>query len=357
MTNQTGASGEARGVFGAIGKIVFWPLSILYVLVVVGVFYLGYAQQLRKEGIFACSAGGYGGDHYLALCDKAAYGDYDHGAVWYGLEPRVVENAKKADLLFIGSSRSQFGFSAPAVGRWFAENDLHYYLLGFSHFETSGFIGPVLKKIRPQARAYVINVDGFFNATPSPPGGDVMNGSRTLLRYEIKQYSQTIQQMVCGRVPKICGDGYAFWRQRDTGEWKVTSDSLGSNPIGATDAPVDAKLVESQVSVGKQFIADLGVEPSCVILTYVPQTTNDRATAAAVASALGYTFVSPRVEGLTTFDGSHLDADSAQKFSAAFFAEAGPQLQKCFGRTSTVSTTTFPAQAAAQPATPAATPQ
>ena len=35
--------------------------------------------------------------------------------------------------------------------------------------------------------------------------------------------------------------------------------------------------------------------------------------------------VAPRLEGLSTFDQSHLDAPSAARWSAAFFEAAGPR--------------------------------
>ena len=76
---------------------------------------------MRGAGIFACPATAYGGNHYLGYCQGSAYGDYDHGAVWFGLEPGVREAAAAADVLFLGNSRMQFGFSAPALGQWFAE--------------------------------------------------------------------------------------------------------------------------------------------------------------------------------------------------------------------------------------------
>ena len=146
-----------------------------------------FAWHMRGAGIFACPATAYGENHYLGYCQGSAYGDYDHGAVWFGLEEGVREAAAAADVLFIGNSRLQFGFSAPALGEWFAEAGARYYLLGFSHNETARFTEPLLAGLEPRARAYVINVDKFFFKRESPPAASVMHEPGVRARYTAKR--------------------------------------------------------------------------------------------------------------------------------------------------------------------------
>jgi hypothetical protein len=55
-------------------------------------------------------------------------------------------------------------------------------------------------------------------------------------------------------------------------------------------------------------------------------------TAGAVAAALHLRLVAPRLAGLMTFDRVHLDPESAERWSAAFLTEAGPQIRKCLGQ-------------------------
>jgi hypothetical protein len=45
--------------------------------------------------------------------------------------------------------------------------------------------------------------------------------------------------------------------------------------------------------------------------------------------ALGSELIAPQVDGLRTFDGSHLDAASAERWSAAFLDAAGPRIREC----------------------------
>ena len=136
---------------------------ILYSAIVIASLPATYIYKLRTEGIFACTAAGYPVDGYLGYCGASAYGDYDHGALWFNLEPEATRAAANADVLFLGNSRMQFGLSTAATDNWFAAEGAQHYLLGFSHLENETFTRPLLAKLRPRARVYVINVDRFFD--------------------------------------------------------------------------------------------------------------------------------------------------------------------------------------------------
>jgi hypothetical protein len=296
---------------------------------------------MREAGIFACPATAYDGNHYLGYCQGSVYGDYDHGAVWFGLEPGVREAAAAADVLFLGNSRLQFGFSAPALGDWFADNGARYYLLGFSHNETAKFTGPLLTSLQPKARAYVINVDKFFFERESPPAGEVMHAPDAGTRYAAKRSWQAPHRLLCGALPALCGNEISYYRQRDTGEWSydgsngIVAKTIESDRVDYTGG--DPKLmaaVAANARVFESFIEGLGVPKSCVILTYVPSTENNRRLANAIAASLGLDLISPDGEGLRTIDGSHLDRESAQIFTTDFLAQAGPRLAQCLNGTS-----------------------
>jgi hypothetical protein len=70
-----------------------------------------------------------------------------------------------------------------------------------------------------------------------------------------------------------------------------------------------------------------------VILTYVPSTENNRRLANVIAAALDLDLIAPDGRGLVTIDGSHLDRESAEIFTAGFLAQAGPRLAECLNGT------------------------
>lgn len=157
---------QARGFFAASPRV--------YVGLIVAVMIGAFGYRLRTDGVFACQASGYVPDRYLAYCQALGYGDYEHGAFWFGLEPAAVEAASRAKVLVLGNSRMQLAMSTAAMDRWFDGLGVRHYLLGFSNFGNYTFEVPLLRKLGPRAAVYVINLDGFFNFEESAPGRVVM---------------------------------------------------------------------------------------------------------------------------------------------------------------------------------------
>lgn len=307
------------------------PGPRFYALALILVAYFAFVAHMRANGIFSCPAQLYRGEHYLGHCESTAYGDYDHGAFWFDLEPTIRHSARAADVLFVGNSRMQFGLSAPALGRWFASQDRSYYLLGFSHGENVNFLRPLLRELKPSARVYVVDADEFFVTQWTGPARDVVQGKNTLARYRAKRGWQRVHHDLCGRIPSACGNTMAFFRQRETGEWLLAGRSVGEASGVERIKPLDEDRVARLRLIAADFVAELNVRPECVIFTYVPPKESDRPTMQALAATLEVPFVSPQLDGLLTFDGSHLDRPSAQRFTAAFVEEAGPLVKRCLG--------------------------
>jgi hypothetical protein len=302
---------------------------IVYAVIVIGAALVALGYHLRVESILACKAAGYGPDRYLAYCGSTDYGEYDHGAFWFGLEPEAKYSARRAKVLFVGNSRTQLGMSTKATSDWFSSRSVSYYLLGFSESERYSFAGEVLTKIRPQASVYVINIDRFFESTESDSAEFVMHDHNALARLQDKRAWQSVHRLVCSAIPALCGDQYAIFRSRQTGAWTRAGRTSG-HPEATSDDPVpDEKRVQLETIAGRDFLLHLPVQPGCVILTMVPTVKSKRGTADAIAAGLNSDLVIPQVDGLRTFDGSHLDYPSAERWSEAFLKAAGPRIEKC----------------------------
>ena len=64
-------------------------------------------------------------------------------------------------------------------------------------------------------------------------------------------------------------------------------------------------------------------------MTMVPTLGTPSEAAKAIARALDLNLIAPQMEGLITFDGSHLDESSSERWSTAFMEVAGSQIQTC----------------------------
>jgi hypothetical protein len=102
------------------------------------------------------------------------------------------------------------------------------------------------------------------------------------------------------------------------------------------DHDLSQARIADYTNSARTFLSEFAAERDCIILTRVPTVranafvyASSIETAGAVASALGLTLVAPEPDGLQTFDGSHLDPPSAERWSKAFFEAADLQMRKC----------------------------
>ena len=313
------------------GQLAWYRKAVpaLFVLLIACSFGGTFVYKLRVHGIFACPASGYGSKAYLSDCTARTYGDYDHGAFWFGLEPQAQRAAAEASVLLVGSSRLQFAFAGAATASWFSALGISHYQFGFGHSETVAFFGPLFSKIRPRAKVYVINVDRFFDDRVSPPTEQILQGRDVLERYREKRTWQSLHKGLCAALPVACGNALAVYRTRETGVWQRMGGGR-LNPKQVSDGqPSNIERWDHYARLGEKFLAQLPVDRSCVILTIVPTVETKRAEAMAIAAKLGHDLLAPQIDGLSTFDGSHLDEASAERWSAAFLREAGPRIRRC----------------------------
>ena len=290
---------------------------------------VAFAYVLRTNGVFACSASGYGPNVYLAYCNSTAYGDYDHGAFWFGLEPETRQRAASANVLFLGSSRMQMGFSTRATREWFDAIGRSFYLLGFTYTENAVFSGKLLPTLTPAASAYVINADGFFDDRVTPPTADLLDDDAAS-RHRRKRLWQYPHKALCGVVDALCGHDLSFFRKRDDGSWTFVGNDPSMEAGGIADAPATSpELLRKRIALAEAWLQTLPVQRRCVFFTAIPWAQTPQAEAAAIAEAVGVKLVVPRTQDLRTFDGSHLDGPSAERWSADFFAAAGSDLRAC----------------------------
>jgi hypothetical protein len=264
----------------------------------------------------------------VAYCGSTNYGDYDYGAFWFNLEPVATTAATEADVLFIGNSRTQFGLSSEFTNNWFATAKATHYLLGFAYDGNYWFTEPLLHRLQPKARAYVVNLDLFFEPEPTEPARVVMHDASASARYRRKKLWQATQLFVCSTFRALCGQEAAFFRSRVTGSWQIEGGQFVGAPV-SYDRNIDPDVRQRYITTGRRFLDALPVPAECQILTVVPAVGTPIGTAEAIASALGRTLIVPEVDALHLFDGSHLDPPSSERWSQAFLTEVTPHIARC----------------------------
>jgi hypothetical protein len=103
----------------------------------------------------------------------------------------------------------------------------------------------------------------------------------------------------------------------------------GQNELKDISSP---NLQKRALANASTFVAELGLDPKCIVFTHVPNDRFDGSSLARyLAQSLGGQAVLPKVPNLETYDALHLRQESAERWSAAFLVDFEPILARCVG--------------------------
>lgn len=311
---------------------------IIVFLVVAGLTGLAYRALDRTITSLGCFQPLPAGS-FMAYCSSPGFGDYEHGAYYYGLQPDALAHMRKADVLFFGTSRAQLALSTTALTRFFATRTIKPYLLGFGYDEPGAFPLALVKKYELKPDAIVILADPFFRDRTT---GHVRVSSKDWFRWrivtELYEYTMkrgmiTIGTAICSLWPSHCAPAWAsVYRSSQDGTWQTFAfDYSAHAPItDQASTTYTAAMAATDLPFAERFIAATGVSRGCIMLSAAPgPLVNSSAYLTEIGRLLGVHVVLPRLDGLTSFDGNHLSPDSAERWSAALLQEIGNVLSDC----------------------------
>ena len=294
-------------------------------------------------GITNCHGEGYRADRFLAYCESTGYGDYEHGALYYDLEPEAITTLRAADILIFGNSRTQVAFSTHAVDAFAAAHNWSIYRLGFGFVEESAFPERLIGRYHLRPRMIIVNADPFFTGNRSNVAGSLLSGTDWLAIYVhllIERMAQRMQRATCAAhllTRLTCGDARTTYRSRIDGTWDITYARKAEKFPVVIDPDRDLDIAPHAIAVAREFLAAAGLPPNCMVLTTVPSNFATPLLVQKVAHALGSPLVEAPLDGLSTYDLGHLDAPSAERWSALFMKEAEPLIDACMTATTTRS--------------------
>jgi hypothetical protein len=241
----------------------------------------------------------------------------------------VRDTVANADVLFLGNSRLQVAFSTAATADWFSAAAARYYLMGFSYFENVIFAEELLRKIRPRASVYVINVDDFFDRSETIPVKAIFHDPEARNRYEEKRFWQRVHEPICKMFTSLCGHKFVVFRSRETGAYYTEGAAQEKITPVTYDKVANDSVINRNAASAIDFLAHY-TQGKCVILTTVPFVGTKIGEANAIAKGIGMSLMIPTLQGgFQTYDGWHLDQPSAARWSEAFFQETGARIQSC----------------------------
>jgi hypothetical protein len=282
-----------------------------------------------------CRSRGYDNGDFLAYCRSELYADYEHGALFYGLEPSAIYSIRRAEVLFLGNSKLQAGFSSRAVRDYFNSINVPFFIMGFGYADESAFSEAILKRWGVSPKVLVINADPFFSEWLSPAARDALEGRPAYLwRLLLKSLFQRVHRAVCVVASSVCPESEpSIFRSARDGQWNWVGPYIEekSVPIDrSAQTTLPAHILAGAQKIGEKFLEQIGLDRQCVVLTGTPNSPLDStAIAKALAASLKTNSIFPSVDGLSTLDGVHLNLASAERWSGQFVREMGPILKKC----------------------------
>lgn len=284
-----------------------------------------------------CNPLGYSSEHYLAYCHSLRYGDYEYYAFWHNTEPEQLDNLSKADVLFLGNSRTQFAFSTQAVSDFFSELNIPYFLFGFGLGGKSEIPEALIQKYQLKPKVLIINADPFFsNEFNDTFERAKVNDDATAWEHKAKIFLQKQQSRICDPNRRIfllsswtCGgEVKTLYRSRETGSWVVDYylPDLGI-PVSYDNSFFET--IDQTLKIAERFITNSGVPKECIILTVTPSVYTPLQYAQTLADKAGIPAYFPELDNLVTIDESHLNKESAERWSQALLDMAEDNIRQC----------------------------
>jgi hypothetical protein len=310
-------------------------LAVFAGFALLGALLLGLARTTIDN--IDCKSSKYHEGDFLAYCQSKQYGDYEHGALYYGLEPGIGDNIRGAKVIFLGSSMTHAAFSTKAVRAYFDKHELPFFLMGFGYGEASPFALALLKRWKASPKVLVINANPFFASefAISEPGLETFEGKPAFLwRLTPKMMFQRVHRILCSAAPFLCRESEpSIFRSARDGQWNWIGPYVAERTIPidpATQKALALERLEASRQWGEKFLDEVGLNRRCVVLTGVPTPLADTgAIAKALADSLKTSAIFPPVDGLASVDGGHLNLASAERWSGQFVEALTPILQEC----------------------------
>jgi hypothetical protein len=290
--------------------------------------------------------------------------------MFLGVEPRLIQGLKSADVLITGNSRTIATF----VTRDFDNQiDLYFQRKGLRHFmaaeEGSGFRFRklLLEKLGANPKIALVNSDDFFADLLTDYTREIVfNQDRLRLPFQAANYAMRLQHFVCtlephqwseaarlllsgavsraqsfycnGPIRTPAGRPATIWRNVDTGGYIIDSQRPPRDRrLIVPDVP-DPYLGHIELFWRKavvMFNSDVW-KNTCIILYQIPGPgAHGGGVLREIARRLGVAYVYPEItaeKGYYVYDASHMDLDTAERWTAEFLPLLDPHIDRCLQR-------------------------
>ena len=244
---------------------------------------------------------------------------------------RLNRYIRRADVVFMGNSRSQFAYDRFTIEGFFKQHNINFHHLGFGCGESISVELNLLRRRRATPKVLVLNVDNnFFQSAPSKCATGVLAGTDEPRRRIFQ--SRTIQVLMFYTNKLLAGlnlhfDAYVpentLYRQAENGLWVTDVFVHPRNPYQLQKttprsckplSPLEKKMINAWMKQIKTVSPDV-----LIVNTLIPKPgfCGNRLREVSEFMNVPY-FQVDQPNELTVFDQSHLSKESAELFTREF---------------------------------------
>jgi hypothetical protein len=265
------------------------------------------------------------GDWYVAVDEDSHNWEHDILYTGYG---RAIEQARQADILIIGTSRTELGLDPDTLAQFCAQHGIRIYNMALGYAESSVLPLEIIRRHDLRPKLLLVGYDAgkdlpFFTDATSPLAQKLLrDGAWAELKYTYGSlWTKELQRVIWPLFPYYLGhQAPVIYRSWSTGAFSRAT--FGWEPKGGQviltepdDKTPELRALETDRAA--RLVTEMQARGSTVIFAWIPAPRADPARARELAQQLGVPAIVPTLDRMSSFDGSHLDRDSARRYTAA----------------------------------------
>ena len=323
------------------GKASGWKmLAFLCVFLIAGVVSIvkfdSYFTDFWK--IRKCNPEGYARGDFMTACGGIKVDRYAFGSIYLGSQKNAVKNAKTADVIIFGNSRTMRSFSTDAMDNYFKSKGLTYVIFAV---EGASFASAqhTVNKLGLKPKIVMTNTEILYSNVVGAAFGDLVYfPDKYKTRFDFFHAAQSVQKWACQSGIKKLEDYYcsgrtrAGWRSAVTGrfKWELVADPEKNVLIAprTENNPPDSRL-NTVLPNAQEFLGNSNFKKSCHVLYMVNSPSSEPNLQAALANQVGALPVYTPMGDLETYDNSHLDRPTSERWGESFVKDLDPVLDRC----------------------------
>ena len=315
-------------------------LAFLCVFLIAGVVSIikfdSYFTDFWK--IRKCNPEGYARGDFMTACAGIKVDRYAFGSIYLGSQKNAVKNAKTADVIIFGNSRTMRSFSTDAMDNYFKSKGLTYVIFaveGASYASAQHTVN----KLGLKPKIVMTNTEILYSNVVGAAFGDLVYfPDKYKTRFDFFHAAQSVQKWACKSGIKMVEDYYckgrtrAGWRSAVTGrfKWELVADPEKNTLITPRkeNTPPNGRL-NTVLPNAVEFLGNSNFKKSCHVLYMVNSPSSEPKLQAALAGEVGALAVYTPFSDLQTYDNSHMDRPTSERWAASFIKDLDPALDKC----------------------------